>query len=231
MTGLTHKIICGDCIEVMKEMYKKEVNLILTDPPYGMNRGFQNDNLNNQEDFNRLWLSEFIKYFDCPILIWYKPASIDEIIVPAREVGLKLIDYFHLYKPNDIAFPRASWIRISESMMLFSKKRDIEYNNIKPYAHDTYIWNHGKKDKSFYHPSVKPMEVVMDIMRRIKADTVVDLFLGSGTTMVAAERLGRNSIGIEISKEYCELSFKRLSREVSQERFDKEPSVIERIGF
>jgi len=230
--ALTHKIICGDCIEVMKEMESDSVDLVVTDPPYGMSKAFQNDNLEDQKDFNRTWLSELTRRFDCPILIWYKPSSIDEIIVPARELGLELKDYFHLYKPNDIAFPRGSWIRISESIMLFSRKgRDVGYIDRKPYAHDTYIWNHTKKDKSFYHPAVKPLEVVIDILSRIKFDTVLDVFLGSGTTSVAAERLGRNSIGIEISKEYCEIAYKRLLNEVRQAKLDREPSIIERIGF
>jgi len=229
---MKHKIICGDCIEVMKEMESDSVDLVFTDPPYGMNKNFENDSLENQEDFNRQWLSEFTKHFDCPILVWYKPSSMDEIIVPARGLGLKLIDYFHLYKPNDIAFPRASWIRVSESMMLFSRNEaDVKYIKVKPYAHDTYIWNHTKKDKSFYHPAVKPVTIIIDVLRRIKCSTVLDIFSGSGTTLVAAERLGRNSIGIEISKKYCKIAYKRLLKEVKQTKLDRAPSTIERVGF
>ena len=55
--------------------------------------------------------------------------------------------------------------------------------------------------------------------------------MGSGTTLVIAERLKRNSIGIEISKEYCELTYKKLTEEIKQTKLDKEQSTIERIGF
>lgn len=60
---------------------------------------------------------------------------------------------------------------------------------------------------------------------------VLDLFLGSGTTLVASERLKRNSIGIDISKKYCEDSYKRLKNEVEQTKLTDEQSTIERIGF
>ena len=210
----SHRILCGDATneaDILKLMDGKKADLVFTDPPYGMGKDFENDALDNQEDFNELWMGVYNSLFKCPILIWYKPASIDEIIVPARNIGLMLRDYFHLYKPNDIAFPRQSWIRISESMMLFSKN-DIEYNEINPYAHDTYIWNHTTKDKSFYHPSVKPIEVVVDVISRIKADIIADFFLGSGTTLIAAEQLNRICYGCEISEAYCDVILDRYAK-------------------
>ena len=78
---------------------------------------------------------------------------------------------------------------------------------------------------------MKPITVIIDVLRRIKCNTALDIFLGSGTTSVAAERLGRNSIGIEISKEYCEIAYKRLLKEVKQNKLNRESSVIEKIGF
>jgi site-specific DNA-methyltransferase (adenine-specific) len=62
-------------------------------------------------------------------------------------------------------------------------------------------------------------------------DVILDPFLGSGTTLVACEKLNRNGLGIEISKEYCKLSYQRLQKEVNQLKFGREKSKIEKIGF
>lgn len=81
---------------------------------------------------------------------------------------------------------------------------------------------------------VHPTQMPIDLARRAisfstnKGAIVLDPFVGSGTTLVAAERLERNSIGIEINKEYCELSYNRLKKEV---KLNEEQSTIQTIGF
>jgi|GEM_PF-3732236 len=55
--------------------------------------------------------------------------------------------------------------------------------------------------------------------------------MGTGTAIVAAERGGFNSIGIDNKLEYCEIAIKRIEEELKQLRINREPSTIERIGF
>jgi len=64
-----------------------------------------------------------------------------------------------------------------------------------------------------------------------EAGVVLDPFAGSGTVGVVAERLGRDSILIDLNKEYCEMAYRRLKPLVRQMKLDREPSIIERIGF
>lgn len=70
------------------------------------------------------------------------------------------------------------------------------------------------------HPTQKPLSIVERMVRisSNKGDTVLDPFLGSGTTLVAAYRLGRQGVGIEIDEQYCELAATRLEREIAQGR-------------
>ena len=65
------------------------------------------------------------------------------------------------------------------------------------------------------HPTEKPIRLFLWCIELAeRAATVLDPFMGSGTTLVAAKQLGRKAIGIEIEEKYCEIAVKRLAQEV-----------------
>jgi site-specific DNA-methyltransferase (adenine-specific) len=72
--------------------------------------------------------------------------------------------------------------------------------------------HHANKE----HPTEKPVALMERLMRGAPGDLVLDPFAGSGTTLVAAVRLGRRAIGIEIEERYCEIAARRLDRELAQ---------------
>ena len=103
------------------------------------------------------------------------------------------------------------------------------------FASLTDIWaiTPSQKNKRFNHPAPFPLELVENCMSATTEpnDLVLDPFVGSGTTLIEAEKRGRNSIGIDISKEYCESVYQRLKDEMGQTKLTGEQSTIERIGF
>ena len=71
-----------------------------------------------------------------------------------------------------------------------------------------------KKGPESEHPCPKPLSLWEELDKRMKDGIVLDPFMGSGTTLVAAKELGRKAIGIEIEEKYCEIAVRRLAQEV-----------------
>jgi site-specific DNA-methyltransferase (adenine-specific) len=74
----------------------------------------------------------------------------------------------------------------------------------------------GKMKENRVHPTQKPLALMQWCIKNYSEDnmTILDPFMGSGTTLVAAKLLGRNATGIEISEKYCEIARERLRQEV-----------------
>ena len=92
-----------------------------------------------------------------------------------------------------------------------------------------------KADKNVInkHATIKPiklMSYLLTIATR-ESDTVLDPYAGSGTTLVAAQLLNRNAIGIDISAEYCEIAYARLQEVTAQTQIGCEKSTIKKVGF
>lgn len=64
------------------------------------------------------------------------------------------------------------------------------------------------------HPTQKPLELMAWCLNFVAPGTVLDPFMGSGTTLVAAHQLGRRAIGIELEEKYCEIAAQRLAQNV-----------------
>jgi site-specific DNA-methyltransferase (adenine-specific) len=82
------------------------------------------------------------------------------------------------------------------------------------YRHDCYVVNGGSPKTE--HCAEKPISVVEHLVHTVAqtGETVIDPFMGSGTTLRAAKNLGRRAIGIEIEEKYCEIAVRRLAQEV-----------------
>lgn len=76
------------------------------------------------------------------------------------------------------------------------------------------------------HPSPKPLAVVIWFLERLGGNLILDPFMGSGTTLVAAKALGRKAIGIEIEEKYCEIAVNRLRQQVLD--FQEKPEEIKK---
>ena len=197
-----NQVICGDCLELMKMMPDKCVDLVLTDPPYGITNA-KWDKLPSREYFDEIFriskeqLFFGGQFFDLPKkegwLIWYyKPYWMNK-----------------QFTRNKKGLNEANLIWIS----LPIKTKVVEYHisgNIEGFRGEKLKPNYKKTKQLF--TSEKPVRLVKYLIETYfeNTDTIFDPFLGSGTTCVAAKQLGRCYIGIEIELKYCEIARQRL---------------------
>ena len=196
----------GDCLEILPALPK--VDLVLTDPPYGMN---------------------------------YKPAMSPKGGKWAKHHRLPVIGDDSPFDPEPVlalCVPSILWgaqwycdvLPISGGWLVWDKRRngtvnpdfvasdcELAWSNIigrvKTFQH---LWAGLTRDSEIgvhLHPTQKPLELMRWCIGLANSpQTILDPFLGSGTTAVAAMMLGRRFIGIEIEEKYCEIAAKRCEQ-------------------
>lgn len=199
----------GDCKDVLPQLSK--VDLILTDPPYGIGES-------NEKNSSRDCLATTTDFGHYE---WdYKKIdkkTINHIITMANKTIIFGGNYYNLPPANcwliwdkdnganDFADAEIAWTNLKKAIRL------------KKYRWQGMLQEHMGNKEVRIHPTQKPVEVMRwCIMQAGGIDSILDPFVGSGTTLIAAKQLNCKAIGIEIEEKYCELAAKRLSQEVME---------------
>lgn len=212
---ITNTIIQGDCLEVMKRMPDNCVDLVLTDPPYGIKADkTQNTNAKSGRVSNGgVWKEYSETDWDSEI-----PTNdmFQEIFRVSRNAIIWGGNYFFL--PSCCKW--LVWNKIQRSVMTDGEmawttlQGQVEIFDMA--RTDAYINTPHKK----VHPTQKPVPLMQWCFEVAKfKGLVLDPFCGSGSTCVSAELMGHDYIGIEISEEYCEIAKQRIIKETRQLKF------------
>lgn len=204
----------GDCREVLPHI--GPVDLVLTDPPYGVEFQGKNTKATKRNNNGYSGFHDSLEYLESVVILTLKNLIETNrcIITPGTR------NAFLYPKPaamGTIFYPSGSGL----GRWGFTCSQPILYYGKCPYL----AAGLGHRPDSFAsteiadvsgHPCPKPVRVMSWLVSKgsFFGELVLDPFMGSGTTLVAAKNLGRKSIGIEIEEKYCEIAVKRLRQEV-----------------
>ena len=208
----TQEIIQGDCLEVMKGFADKSFDLVLTDPPYGigMARQIKPTKPSRPSTYGSDRKYTTASWDDVKIQEEY----FKEIFRVSKEQVIWGGNYYAPYFPVSRGW--LFWDKMFDKTSNFSHgelawtSKDMR---LQMFKQSSKAETRGGRDR--VHPTQKTVGL-MDWCLQLFPDslTILDPFMGSGTTLVAAKQLGRSATGIEISPEYCEIARKRLEQNI-----------------
>ena len=209
----------GDCAEVLLMIDK--VDAVITDPPYGLKRfekGFGTTRFKGHgaEKEGLIWDKTPEKAFFDMLL----SKGENSIIWGANNFELPTSEYFLVWDKQQTVDNFAS--------------AELAYTNVKvPAKVFKYsIHQHNQIEKS--HPTQKPVSLMCWCLSFVpKAESILDPFMGSGTTGVAAIQMGRKFIGIEREQKYFDIACKRIEQAVAQPQLfaHEQPKQIQEAMF
>lgn len=198
-----HRLLCGDSTNVQhvdKLMNGEKADIVYTDPPYGLGKSIANDAPDEWLDVLR---GAYHTVHEVPVQFWWC-AALGRLFLQAMNViGPSRVLIWH--KPFNLFPPRHGFAWHYEPCLYRPGPKPNE-NKSDVISMNT-IWRKNDPE-NVGHPTQKPVALVEEMLRGIEG-LVVDLFLGSGSTLIACEKTGRKCYGMEIDPHYCDVIIKR----------------------
>lgn len=248
--GQSHRIICGDAVQVEtleQLMAGDQAEMVWTDPPYGVAIGDKNDFLNTIDKSNRVTENLENDRLSEPALLEMLTAVFGNAVkfqtaggawYVTGPAGPLHVVFGHVLKDLGIWRQTIQWVKNNATFSPMGtdyhwRAEPMFYGWLPNAGHRFYggrrqdtVWEIDRPTKSPEHPTIKPLELVARSIFNSsqEGEIVLDMFGGSGTTIIAAEGLGRQARVVEIDPGYVAVMLDRY-----QATFDliPEPAVLE----
>ena len=211
-----------DCLDGLRQLPDKCVDLIISDPPYYFGENFKGagrfgdrQNYKDIEELNEPLnyevLDECLRVLKAPnIYIWTNKTQLGAYISYFEGKGCKT-DLLTWHKNNPTPATSNNYLSDTEYCLFFRNGARLygTYKTKKKY----WVTSTNQKEKAKYgHPTIKPLEIIKQLVINSSqgGGLVIDPYMGSGTTALACKILGRQYIGYEINPEYVKLAEARL---------------------
>ena len=232
-----HRLLCGDSTkleDIKKLMGNEKAQLIFSDPSYAVDyrggavgkdrtketleKGQKHwDDLSTDDYLELLTksLTHAYSYSDdkAPLYLWFASAKIATAIKALTETKWQQRNLL-IWAKNTFAGSLFAQYKHRYEPCFYCFKKGKSTRWYGP-TNETTLWECDKPHRNSDHPTIKPLALAMRAIRNSSAvgDVVLDLFLGSGTTLIAANRMGRVCYGMELSPRYCDVICKRYELE------------------
>jgi DNA modification methylase len=200
----------GDCQEILPTI--RDVDLVLTDPPYGIGEAAGKNKSRRSAALPK----------DYAVATWDNERIDDNLLSLVLRAGRNCILFGGNYY-TDILPQNQCWLIWDKENSGDFADAEIAWTTLPGAIRlIRFMWNGmlQRIKQTRYHPTQKPVEVMRwciqqaDIKLKSKQNTIIDPFMGSGTTLRAAKDLGRKAIGIEREERYCEIAARRMAQSV-----------------
>jgi DNA modification methylase len=204
-------VLHGDCLDVLKKFPSESVDFVLTDPPY-LTSYKPRDGRTLRNDDNGAWVRPaFAELFrvlrkDSFCVTFYGWPMADLFVSAFREAGFRPISHLVFIK----SYCSYTGYTKAQHEVAYVLAKGSPRRPAQPVS-DVLDWSYTGNDA---HPTQKPVSVLTPLVESFSkpGDIVLDPFCGSGSSLVAAEKLGRKYIGIEIDRAYAVKAAARLRK-------------------
>lgn len=214
-----HRLLCGDSTDVTqveKLMNGKKADMVFTDPPYGVNyqsnmrtKSQKFDVLENDNVFITEWINNLPLFSRGFVFVWTSWKVLKQWIEFCEPIG-ELSNLIIWNKGGGgIGDLKKTFLTDFEVALVYHRGAEIKGKRLGS------VWSIGKDGSTKYlHPTQKPIELAAMAIENVSTinDLVLDLFLGSGSTMVAAHQLKRKCFGMELDPKYCQVIIDRMQK-------------------
>ncbi len=215
-----HRLLCGDSTqqeEVMRLMNNQEADMLLTDPPYnvdyeGTAGKIENDNMNETEFYNLL-IDAFknmhsVAKSGCPIYVFHADTEGLNFRNAFKNAGFKLAQCL-VWVKNTFVMGRQDY-QWKHEPILYGWKEGKAHYFIDSRSQNTVL-EFDKPTRNAEHPTMKPIDLLVYLIKNSSKENnlIVDLFGGSGSSLIAAEQTNRICYTMELDPRYCDVIIKR----------------------
>ena len=212
-----HRLVCGDCTDkavVEMVMGGEKVSLIVTDPPYGVNYDGGANNEIKREKLEGDLDAELYKKFlqvapisnECALYMWHADRRANEVYEAAIKNGFEVRSQiiWHKLKAHYGAW-MAQYKQKHEPCIYCVKGAPV----FSGATNEVTVWEYEQPSRNEFHPTQKPIELMERAISNHPYLIIYEPFSGSGTTLIACERLGRKCRAVEISPAYVAVAIQR----------------------